>query len=199
MTEAARETKSDRKMIIGVMGSASGPLSEVAMRKAYNLGRAVAKAGCTLLTGACPGLPFEAIKGAKAEGGLTMGISPAKDEKEHVERYFSPIDDHDIIIYTGSGFMGREVTNIQTCDIVVICGGRSGTLGEFAIAYDQGKLIGILEGTGGIVDKIRLIIQVIHKPTGSRIIFDNDPAHLIARLIHLHKLTKDVPKPFAQG
>jgi len=41
--------------------------------------------------------------------------------------------------------MGREVENIQTCDAVVIVGGRSGTLGEFAIAYDQAKIIGVLE------------------------------------------------------
>ncbi len=188
-----------RKRVIGVMGSASGPMSEVAMRKAYNLGRAVARSGCALLTGACPGLPFEALRGAKAEGGLTIGISPASNEEEHVERYYSPLDHHDIIVFTGSGFMGREVTNIQSCDMVVICGGRSGTLGEFAIAYDQGKVIGVLEGTGGIVDGLKGILQLIHKPTGSRIIFDHDPERLVARLLELYEETRDMEKPFSQG
>src|SRR5438093_12370710 len=42
--------------------------------------------------------------------------------------------------------MGREITNIRSCDIVVIVGGRIGTLGEFAIAYDEGRLIGVLTG-----------------------------------------------------
>ncbi len=188
-----------RKLVFGIMGSASGPISEVAMRKAWNLGRAVAKSGSAVLTGACPGLPFESVKGAKAEGGMTIGISPASSEREHVERYHSPVDYHDVIIFTGTGFMGREVTNIQSCDLVVICGGRSGTLGEFAIAYDQGKIIGILEGTGGIVDEIRTIIKVIHKPTGSRIIFDHDPESLVKRLLVLHEKYRDVAKPFAQG
>ena len=39
--------------------------------------------------------------------------------------------------------MGREVVNIRSSDIVVIVGGRSGTLGELAISCDEGKLIGV--------------------------------------------------------
>jgi uncharacterized protein (TIGR00725 family) len=188
-----------RKLVVGVMGSASGPISETAMRKAYLLGRAIARAGCAVLTGACPGLPFESVKGAKEDGGLTIGISPAVTEQEHLNRYHSPVDYHDVIIFTGTGFMGREVTNIQSCDVVVICGGRSGTLGEFAIAYDQGKIIGILEGTGGVVDEIRTIIRVIHKPTGSKIIFDTDPESLVKRLLVLLDKYGNSQKPFAQG
>jgi predicted Rossmann-fold nucleotide-binding protein len=46
--------------------------------------------------------------------------------------------------------MGREVVNIRSSDIVLIVGGRSGTLGEFSIAYDEGELIGVLLDTGGI-------------------------------------------------
>ena len=188
-----------RKIVIGVMGSASGPMSESAMRKSYKLGQAIAKADCTLLTGACPGLPYEAIKGAKREGGLTLGISPAMNEKDHIEKYHSPVKYHDVIIFTGTGFMGREVTNIQTCDMVILVGGRSGTLGEFAIAYDQGKLVGVLDGTGGIVDELRTIIRAIHKPTGSKIIFDSDPERLVNRLFKLFEQHKESPKPYAQG
>ncbi|MFZ5593982.1 MAG: hypothetical protein ACOY4D_06955 [Pseudomonadota bacterium] len=39
-------------------------------------------------------------------------------------------------------------------------GGRSGTLGEFAIAYDEGKLIGVLQGSGGITEKIPILWRV---------------------------------------
>ena len=38
--------------------------------------------------------------------------------------------------------MSREVINIRSSDIVAIIGGRSGTLGELAISYDEGKLSG---------------------------------------------------------
>ncbi len=87
-----------------------------------------------------------------------------------------------MIIYTGSGLMGREVTNIRSSDMVVILGGRSGTLGEFAIAYDEGKLIGILEGTGGITEQIPEIVAGFKKDSGARLIYAQDPAELIQEM-----------------
>ena len=34
--------------------------------------------------------------------------------------YHSPAESHDVLIFTGSGLMGREVVNIRSSDIVVI-------------------------------------------------------------------------------
>ena len=87
-----------------------------------------------------------------------------------------------MLIYTGSGLMGREVTNIRSSDMVVVLGGRSGTLGEFAIAYDEGKLIGVMQGTGGIADDIRQIVNSFDKETGAVLLYDSDPVDLVARL-----------------
>jgi succinate dehydrogenase/fumarate reductase flavoprotein subunit len=42
--------------------------------------------------------------------------------------------------------MGRDITNIRSCDMVVIAGGPTGMLAELAIAYDEGRLIGVLTG-----------------------------------------------------
>jgi len=70
--------------------------------------------------------------------------------------------------------MGREIENIRTCDVVVIAGGRSGTLGEFAIAYDEAKVIGVLANSGGIVDHIEEITRLVDKDTGAVVI--SDPA-----------------------
>ena len=86
------------------------------------------------------------------------------------------------MIYTGSGLMGREIENIRSCDMVIIAGGRSGTLGEFAIAYDEGKLIGVLENTGGIADHLSRVIQMVKKETGAIIRFDEDPESLLDQL-----------------
>jgi hypothetical protein len=52
--------------------------------------------------------------------------------------------------------MGREIENIRSCDVIIFAGGRSGTLGEFAIAYDEAKVIGVLEGTGGITEHLKI-------------------------------------------
>lgn len=175
------------KISVGVMGSAGGHLAKEIMEKAFRLGQEVARRGYVLVTGACPGLPHEAIKGAKSEGGITIGISPALNFAEHLMKYRSPCAGYDAIVYTGSGLMGREIENIRTCDLVVFAGGRSGTLGEFAIAYDEAKVIGVLLGTGGIADRLEEIISFINKKTGATVVFDADPIHLLDKLDAIYR------------
>ena len=117
------------RMTVGVMGSAGGRLTAEVRRKVRTLGRGIAKRGYVLITGACPGLPHEAVKGAKEAGGIVVGVSPALNLEEHVNVYRSPTRGYDAIIYTGSGLMGREIENIRSCDVVIFAGGRSGSLG----------------------------------------------------------------------
>ena len=50
---------------------------------------------------------------------------------------------------------------------MIFAGGRSGTLGEFAIAYDEGKVIGLLDGTGGITAHLEMIVEKIDKDTSA--------------------------------
>jgi len=170
------------KMTVGVMGSAGGELDPEVCRRLRRLGAAIARGGYVLITGACPGLPQEAVKGAKEEGGFVVGVSPALNLQEHVVKYRSPTRGYDALIYTGSGLMGREIENIRSCDVVVFAGGRSGTLGEFAIAYDEGKAIGILEGTGGITQHLETIIGMVQKKTGAIICYDAEPERLLDKL-----------------
>jgi len=172
---------------VGVMGGASDVASPVHMEKAHALGQAIADHGCILVTGGCPGLPLAAACGAKQRGGLVLGISPAGNLKEHVERYESPTEFHDIMVFTGAGLMGREVINIRSSDIVVILGGRSGTLGELAIAYDEGKLIGVVTAMGGISAIVPEIIAACGKQTGARVIYEADPRSLVEELLRLHR------------
>jgi len=169
------------------MGSAGGRLSDTAVGMATEMGRVIAARGCVLVTGACPGLPHCAVKGAKSAGGIVVGISPALNFEEHCIKYHSPYEGYDMLVYTGSGLMGREIENIRSCDLVVFMGGRSGTLGEFAIAYDEGKVIGILQGTGGIADKMETIVGLVEKQTGAQIIYSRQPEDLLDRLIGVYK------------
>ncbi|GIT99112.1 MULTISPECIES: YHS domain-containing protein [unclassified Sulfurovum] len=176
----------DMRLTVGVMGSSSHKQDPKVEKLVFSLGQAIAKRGFILITGACPGLPYECAKGARSLGGLSIGISPALSLDEHVHKYQSPSDTYDAIIYTGSGLMGREVTNIRSSDMVIIAGGSSGTLGEFAIAYDEGKLIGILKGSGGIVEEIPKIVNQFDKDTGARLIYSTDPDDLMDKLSHMY-------------
>jgi uncharacterized protein (TIGR00725 family) len=170
------------RMTVGVMGSAGGHIEGEVLERARRLGAAIAKRGYVLITGACPGLPHEAAKGVKEVGGIVVGISPALNLGEHVKKYRSPTRCYDTIVYTGSGLMGREIENIRSCDVVVFAGGRSGTLGEFAIAYDEQKVIGVLEGTGGITQYLKQIIDMVQKDTGTIVHYDDDPDCLLEKL-----------------
>ncbi len=174
-------------LTVGVMGSASDDEPASVRLLARALGEAIAARGYALITGACPGLPHECAQGAKRHGGLSIGISPALSLDEHVHKYQSPADVFDVLVYTGSGLMGREVTNIRSSDMVVIVGGRSGTLGEFAIAYDEGKLIGVLEGSGGITEVLPDLLDSLQKGTGAKVLFDGDPERLMTRLVEAYR------------
>jgi uncharacterized protein (TIGR00725 family) len=182
------------KLTIGVMGSSGGDLSADTSEKAYRLGEAIAEHDAILITGGCPGLPYEAVRGAKAKAGFVVGISPGLSIDEHQGKYKSPTEGFDVLIYTGSGLMGREITNIRSCDIVVFAGGRTGTLGELAIAYDEGRLIGILTGTGGITEIVEEIIRVSGKKTGACLLYEDDPKKLVERLIEYYR-TEHIRKP----
>lgn len=172
------------RMKIGVMGSASGPQTEdpIAREKAKMLGAEVAKRGHIFINGACPGLPNDALLAAQAEGGFTIGISPAFSEYQHINEYLSP-HDHDLLIYTGMGFMERDIINIRSSDGVVIIGGGIGTLNEFTIAYDEGRPIGIITNSGGISNHIPHVVQELcQREMPPNIVFDDDPAELLNKL-----------------
>jgi uncharacterized protein (TIGR00725 family) len=172
---------------IGVMGSANDTLSETERTRletiANELGRVIAENDSVLITGATTGLPDMVSRAARKHGGLTIGISPATNRREHVKGYKLPIDGADVIIYTGFGLKGRNVVNIRASDIVIIFGGSIGALNEFTIAYDEGKIIGILEESGGVADHIREIIDFTNKETASRLIFNSIPAELVCECL----------------
>jgi uncharacterized protein (TIGR00725 family) len=186
-----------RKTIVGIMGaSLNDALSEAEAAKlksmAKTLGAAIASAGCILVTGATTGLPDLVAKAFRASGGFALGISPATDRREHL-RFGLPEDGADVIVYTGFGYKGRNVINVRSSDIVIIVGGATGTLNEFTIAYDEGKIIGVLEGSGGVADHIREIIDFCKKPTRGVVLFDKDPRKLVEMSLAAFSRRRTVP------
>ena len=173
-----------RKPVVGVMGASENDAlseSEKARLKklAERLGTVLAQHGCILVTGATTGLPDMVAKAFRKCGGFALGISPAQDRKEHLERYGLPDDGADVIVYSGFGYKGRNVINVRSTDLVIIFGGATGTLNEFTIAYDEGKIIGILEESGGVADHIKEIVEFCKKPTRGLVIFNKDPEKLV--------------------
>ena len=136
-----------------------------------------------MINGACPGLPHEAAKGAKQEGGYVVGVSPAFSEQEHVNEYRSPNECYDIVLFTGLGFMERDIMNIRSSDGIIVLGGGIGTINEFTVAYEEGKAIGVLLETGGISNYLEEMVKKADRTISPNIIFDTDPKKLVERLI----------------
>ena len=68
---------------------------------------------------------------------------------------------------------------MRSADIVIIFGGATGTLNEFTIAYDEGKIVGVLEGSGGCADHIKEVIDFCKKQSRASVLFDADPESLV--------------------
>jgi uncharacterized protein (TIGR00725 family) len=168
---------------IGVMGSASeARRPDAAQRlteKAESLARAIAKREALLFTGATTGVVYLVGKTAHAEGAFHIGISPAANQQEHVDVYKLPLDACDAIVYTGFGLKGRNVVLVRSCDIVLFIAGAMGSLNEFTIAHDEGKVIGCLTGTGGVADDAESIVQKFGKRTNARVFQNDEPEKLI--------------------
>ena len=173
------------KYKIGVYGSAKDENTNV-VEAARAIGRLIAENNCILITGSCSGIPYEASVSAKKHKGFTVGISPASNLQEHKEKYCFPVEGFDMLIYTGFGKKGRNVVSVLSCDAAIFISGGSGTLNEFTIAYDEGKVCGILLNTGGmtgIVEDLEKNVIGGRKKGAGTIIYESDPEKLIKRVI----------------
>ena len=174
--------KKTMKIKVGVMGSASDAASagKVALwQKGSELAQAIVAQDVIVLSGATTGVVYVVGKAVRDAGVLHVGISPAANSQEHVADYELPLDACDAIIYTGFGLKGRNVVLVRSCDVVLFIAGGMGSLNEFTIAHDEGKVIGCLTSTGGVADEAEYLLEKFSKQTGARIFQDNDPQQLL--------------------
>src|SRR5262249_8085216 len=173
---------------IGVMGSA-GTSSAAAGRQhidalAVRLGKKIAAESCVLITGELDGIPGRVVAVHSQYGGLSVGVSPAHSAVEHAALYDTPPCPSTVVIYSGFGFKGRNVIAVRSADIVLVFAGGIGTLNEFTIAYDEGKIIGLLQGTGGAADLVQTLLDRLPvRATGAVVIADPGPERLVDRCI----------------
>lgn len=177
---------------ICVSGGSKGENAEKAYHLARRVGQAIAEKGHVLITGATTGVPYEAAKAAKKAGGSTIGFSPAGSQVEHAKKYCLPesseIFDH--IIYTEFGYTGRNLMMVRSADATIVIDGRVGTLNEFTSAFEENEIIGVLEGSGGVADETRRLLEVAKKGM-RKVIFDSGPERLVEKVIRKIKEEKN--------
>ena len=142
-------------MIIAVIGS-SNPATREHVDMAEEVGRGLARRGVMVVCGGLTGIMEAVCRGAKSEGGTTIGILPGRAAAE-ANSYV------DIPIVTTMGY-SRNVIVVHTGQAVIAVGGAFGTLSEIGHALSDGiPVIGLktwlLTKNGDGVDIDGSIIQ----------------------------------------
>ncbi|MFC1649080.1 TIGR00725 family protein [Nanoarchaeota archaeon] len=128
-----------RPIQIAVLGSDVSICTEDQYKYAYEVGKEIAKHGAIALTGGGGGVMEAALKGAKEEGGMTVGVIP--------EAGLDHAND-----YCDVGF-ARDEINIASSHGVILVGGGAGTLNEATFAYMLAKPIVSVVPSGGTAEK----------------------------------------------
>ncbi len=125
------------RLQIAVVGAAT--CDEPTLALAREAGAEVARAGAVLLTGGRGGVMAAAAAGARAEGGLSIGMLPGADAAA------SPPNQHlDVELFTGLG-QARNQAIVLSAHAVVAIGGGWGTLSEIACALKYRVPVVLLE------------------------------------------------------
>ncbi len=130
-------------MQIGVIGSHKSAKRK-ALMLAYNVGKEIAKNNAALVCGGLGGVMEAACRGAKEQGGVTVGILPGSDRNE-ANVYL------DAAIPTGLGHR-RNALVVLASDGVIAIQGEVGTLSEMCYCWMYGKPLVALKGSGGYSD-----------------------------------------------
>jgi uncharacterized protein (TIGR00725 family) len=116
---------------VHVAVSGGGEAGPETCRLAETVGRELARRGAVVVTGGLGGAMEAACRGAKAEGGTTVGILPTGDRAD-------ANDWVDVAVPTGLG-EGRNAIVVRAADAVVAVAGEFGTLSEIALALRLGR------------------------------------------------------------
>ena len=131
-------------------------LGEYEIGECTKLGDFLASIGVELMTGGGTGFPYHVGKAAVAGGAVVHGRSPARNEKEHAEKYGFKFDGVTDMIYMeenllnhNEGFLRRMQLMQNFADTTIAVAGTWGTLYELIISFYYKKTIIIIEEFAG--------------------------------------------------
>ena len=140
--------------LVSVIGSSNSTSEEY--ETAYFVGRELAKRSIAVVCGGRTGIMEAVCKGAKEEGGLTIGIMPSYTGEE-ANPYV------DIKINTGMSW-NRNPIVVASGDMVIAIGGHYGTLSEIAYALILGKfVVGYKTHDIDEIEKANSVDEIIRK------------------------------------
>jgi uncharacterized protein (TIGR00725 family) len=120
---------------VAVVG-AGGEIAADVLADAEAVGAELARRGAVVVCGGLGGVMAAACRGARAEGGVTLGILPGID-RAAANPWVS------VAVATGLGEL-RNGLVVRSADAVVAVAGEYGTLSEIALALKTGlRVVGL--------------------------------------------------------
>lgn len=123
---------------------------------AKNLGAEIAKHGWSLITGGGSGIAAAAEEGARLEHGTTVAVI-GRTASEDGERSFN--NKYKVQIYTDQGWDGRSLVAVKSSNIVVVIGGKNGTLLEISSAYLYSTPVIVLADSSEMIIRLRTFLD----------------------------------------
>jgi uncharacterized protein (TIGR00725 family) len=135
------------RSVIAVIGGSGCSAEESAL--AEDVGRRLAEQGAVVICGGLGGVMEAVAKGAKSNGGITVGILPG-DDPTAANPYI------EVPLATGLGEM-RNFLIVRSAHALIAIGGGIGTLSEIALAQRIGKPVaGLHDSFRNAVDMPRV-------------------------------------------
>jgi predicted Rossmann-fold nucleotide-binding protein len=114
------------------------------LESARLIGSHLARLGAVAVTGAVSGFPLWGALGAVEVGGVTLGFSPAGSKYEHENHFRQPLDYLSNIVYTGFGYLGRDIVMARSVDASVVFIGEEESSHEVFLTHELQKPIIVL-------------------------------------------------------
>lgn len=120
-----------------------GDCTEQEWASAYRVGELLAERGAVTICGGGTGVMAAVAAGARARGGLVVGVRPDDDRAG---------DNLSVTIATNMG-QARNAVIVWSADAVIAIGGSWGTLSEIALAMRRGGVPVVVLGGWRVVDQ----------------------------------------------
>lgn len=129
-----------QKTTIAIVGS-HNPISysEHQLEFARVVGSHIAKYGGTVTTPADASIASWVALGSLESNGLVVGFSPASSKYEHENHFRLPSEDITHMVYTGFGFLGRDITMLRSSDAVLVFLNEDRVYHELVLAKELQK------------------------------------------------------------
>ena len=167
-----------RRPVMVVIGP-RGPTSPALEALGVDLGRRAIEAGFRVATGGRDGVMDAVSRGARGSGahrdGDVIAVIPGYDRAEATPHA-------DLVVPTGLS-LARNVVLVAMADVVVAVGGGAGTLSEIALAWQLGRPVVALAGSGGW--PARLAGQAIDDRREGVVVSASDPERAVAAALAL--------------